>query len=506
MPENDLQAIPSKITFSSAANQVRVSSANTLMGTGSELVFSEPDRMELPKDYTKLIKLCRFFYKHDPIAGTVLNKMVDCAITPLRNRKSKCTDVEYAVYRALEPGLQEFFRNACLEYLLSGLLLTEYEWVKRSGNTIRGLAPQRKVWLPDNFWFRDPATIQIKPSFLPNRKNYYVKVDTKLIQFIKENGKAGIIDGCGPEEYKVLVENYPEFVTQVKASKSGSLLVLLPDADPMTGRCLPDELYPIPYMTNALESLMHKRNMRQMDYAIAARVTSAIQLIKMGNDDYPVTSEDDFNALKARINSTSEKSTPERLFQLFTNHTVTIEWVYPNTEAMLNDEKYRSIDNDVISAFGFPRSLITGETLRSNVGGEELASFSPLATMEGIRDKFVNWTAALYEEIRVKNDFKNAPIPKFEPIRLYKLSDLNKIGESLYKEGSLSRTSRLESQGYDLETEVERLTDEREVYEQNKLEPAPAMPFSSPNIGNKKAPTTSKPVAKPTTKPPVEGK
>ena len=61
------------------------------------LLFTEAvDRMELPKEYHKLIKTCRFFYKRDPIAGTVLNKMVDCAITPLTNKKSEC--VVYAGY------------------------------------------------------------------------------------------------------------------------------------------------------------------------------------------------------------------------------------------------------------------------------------------------------------------------------------------------------------------------------------------------------------------------
>jgi len=51
------------------------------------LVFTEEvDRMEIPKDYHKLIKTCRFFYKRDPIGGTVMNKMVDCAITPLKQK------------------------------------------------------------------------------------------------------------------------------------------------------------------------------------------------------------------------------------------------------------------------------------------------------------------------------------------------------------------------------------------------------------------------------------
>ena len=51
-------------------------------------------------------------------------------------------------------------------------------------------------------------------------------------------------------------------------------------------------------MYPALEPLKHKRNIRRMDYSIASRVISAIQLIKLGNDDFPVT-EDDEDAFKA---------------------------------------------------------------------------------------------------------------------------------------------------------------------------------------------------------------
>ena len=112
------------------------------------LVTTEIDEMKLPSDYHKLIKMCRFFYTHDPIAGTVMNKMVDCAITPLTNRKSNCTDEEFATYNFILDLLQDFFRNVCLEYLLSGLVVPQYEW---SQMKVSELSParhsRRSVWV-----------------------------------------------------------------------------------------------------------------------------------------------------------------------------------------------------------------------------------------------------------------------------------------------------------------------------------------------------------------------
>jgi hypothetical protein len=42
----------------------------------------------------------------------------------------------------------------------------------------------------------------------------------------------------------------------------------------------------------------------------------------------------------------------------------------------------------------------------------------------------------------------------------------------------MSRTTRLEQFGLDLDTEIEHLKTEQEEYKENGLSPAPAMPFS----------------------------
>lgn len=442
------------------------------------------DKMEIPKKFVPMIKLCRFFYKHDPVSGTVINKMVDCAISPLKNNRYECSDVEFFSINSIADMLQEFFRNVCLEYLLSGLVVPEYEWARKAGKDLDPhLDSRRRLWVPDNIWFRDPHTITIKNSPIPNKKYYFVEIDADLAYFIKNNGK--MKDGTTDvETYKLMLQSYPEFVKAVKNVKGTSFKIKLEDVRPILGRCLPEDIYPIPYMTNAMESLMHKRNLRKMDYSIAARVTSAIQTIKLGSDEFPCTDENDFTNIKSQMNYRTTTGENERIFQLFANHTLAIEWIHPNTEAMLNQEKYRSVDDDIIAGLGFPRTLITGETIRSNVeGGSDVATFSPIATMEGIRDKLIEWVKELYKEIGEKNSFKNVPIPTFEPMKLYKLLDLNTIGASIYAEGSLSRSTRLEMVGLDLETELERKKLEKEKYKEYGIEEAPVLPYSSPEIG-----------------------
>jgi len=222
-----------------------------------------------------------------------------------------------------------------------------------------------------------------------------------------------------------------------------------------------------------------------MDYSVAARVIAAIQIIKLGSDEFPTTDEKDFDHIKEQMNYRTNKGQAERVFQMFANHTLKIEWVAPDTNAMLSREKYSSVEDDIIAGFGFPRTLITGETLRSNVeGGSDMATFSPIATLESIRTKLLDWTVALYKEIRDNNNFiKNIPVPAFEPMKLYSLKDLNQITRDLYREGSLSRNTRLQLQGIDQDTEMERIKREDKEYKENDIREAPFVPFSSPGGG-----------------------
>jgi hypothetical protein len=481
------------------ANEIKLAKASVNMledPNQTGVVFGNTvDYMELPTKYKDLIKMCRFFYKHDPTAGTVINKMVDFATTHMIIQKSSCTDEEYTVYESICPMLEEFFRNVCLEYLLSGLVVPHYEWNRVSGSLLSNkLNSRTRFWVPDNIWFRDPSTITIKQSPIPNRKDYYVEVNSSTIQFIKNKGKRP--DGTEDKEtYQALLDNYPDFVKAIQSRKGSRTEIRLVDVRPIESKCLPEEPYPMPYMINSLEALMHKRNLRKMDYSIAARVIAAIQLIKLGNDTFPVTDEEDFTWIKTQMNVRTGKGLNEKVFQLFSNHTLTIEWVAPDTAAMLNREKYSSVEDDIIAGFGFPRTLITGETLRSNVeGGSDVATWSPIATLESIRFKLLDWTSELYNEIRDRNKFKNVPIPSFSPLKLYSLVDLNTITRDLYKEGSLSRKTRLQLQAIDQDTEIERISQEDKMYKEQNIRETPFVPYSSPSGGFGRNPSeTEKP-------------
>jgi len=112
--------------------------------------------------------------------------------------------------------------------------------------------------------------------------------------------------------------------------------------------------------------------------------------------------------------------------------------------------------------------------------------------METIRDRFLEWLKVMYSEIKEKNGFKHQAIPAFTPMRLYKLIDLNTIGQTLYLEGNISRKSRQELGRLDFDTEVERKAEEEKIMKEKGVPDAPQVPYSSPSIGNNPKTTKTK--------------
>jgi hypothetical protein len=240
--------------------------------------------------------------------------------------------------------------------------------------------------------------------------------------------------------------------------------------------------YPVPYLLSVLEAMKHKRNLRKMDYSLASRVIQAIQLIKMGSDEFPLTedNEDQLEALKTQMRwrETSQDKDMERIFQLFGNHTLTIEWIMPETTALLDESKYKSINAEIAIGLGFPRILLTGETERSFTSDPEIATVSPLQTMEVIRQIL---RPLLRDIVRLTAD-SNTLVPKeltvdFLPINMMSVTAFVQGVQALYTTGNLSREDYAAAFGFNWYEQVDKKENENEVIGEKGLEEFAPVPF-----------------------------
>jgi len=246
----------------------------------------EIDKLEVEdiKEFRDVVDVCRFFYKRDPIASTIINKLIDIGITELEYEHSKLSPNQEKILESMKEPFEEFAETIALEYLVSGLVVPEVSYTTVENKDLNRLGIKRysSFVLPTDLWLRDPMTIKIKQVW-SSQPTYYVEIPDDLIHFIQNEGIYE--DGTEDKElYKELAARYPKFVAAVKAGKTE---LKLENDLVLRRRVVSDSPYPVPYLYAATEAMKHKRNIRRMDYSVASRVISAIQLIKAGNDEYP---------------------------------------------------------------------------------------------------------------------------------------------------------------------------------------------------------------------------
>jgi len=305
---------------------------NPWVGTVDKLSFDDHQTFE------KIVRDCRFFYRHDPLASTVIQKIIDIAINELVvTPEGTITKTEEAIFDALENDIIRFLRKAAYEYLITGLLVPEIKLTRITKRELREKYIKRidSLLYPTSMWVRDAKDILIKRPLITEKESYFLKISEEVMFFIQNKGEYP--DGESDTElYEEIARMYPEFVQQVMNNKTK---ILLDNPLVIKSTTLADAAYPIPYLYPALEALKHKRNLRRMDYAVAARIISAVLHVKVGSDEFPLTEdqEDVLTDLEEKFKWRQNLSVDEieRVFAFFTNHTVDIKWVFPEVDVYL---------------------------------------------------------------------------------------------------------------------------------------------------------------------------
>jgi hypothetical protein len=196
--------------------------------------------------------------------------------------------------------------------------------------------------------------------------------------------------------------------------------------------------------------------------------------VKVGSDLFPVTQSDEDqaiitdlrNQLMFRFNS---QQNLERIFQLLTNHTVSLEWIFPDSQILLNTEKYRDINQEILFGLGFPQVLITGEAQRTGSSDPEIAMISPVKTMENFRRKIIRIISEVCKQVAELNGFKTAPQVSFTSLNLHAFADFMSALGKAYEISGISRTSFDEAIGYDFTDELSKLVEENTALQDSGL-------------------------------------
>ena len=430
--------------------------------------------------YHEIVKYCRYFYEKDTIARTVINRMVNLAITRLRNQKEE-KDVNSAFFDAIAERIQPFLKHMATEYFVNGIVVPAFTYKTIMMNKLDPSLGRKRVEIPDQFWVRNAANIQLRKRPTSMQRAVYLELPQDEIMFIINKGKRS--DGTDDTAaYKELLKQYPEYV---RAVQEGQRTFPLEDANPIYCDITSYNEYPLPYLQNALSAMQHKEYLKLMDKTIVSRSIELLRQIKVGSDEFPAT-DDDIAATQLAIAEAAASG--DRVFNLFTNHTVEISWVLPPLDALLNESKYAEPNSDIFLSLGFPRILTVGESLRSNSSDSRIASLGPMATLSELREKLIVWIKWLYEDLANRNNLTEWPEPYFSPIQFQDMTSLTQFAIQAQQVGAISKDTIAQLYGSTYEEEKRKISFEVTENEPNTEGPVSPEKPSVPS-GNGVQPT-----------------
>lgn len=414
------------------------------------------------KDYINEISLCRHFYKNDAIANAVVNRIIDISISSIYHRKENCTEEEMTFFNAILNSILEILPQISLSFLVDGMAIVDIIPKRVVGSTIHQKLGKRRIYFPKTFILRNSAHIILKADPMSAERIIFFEIPPEEVYFIEHKGM--YYDGTKNESLYILLEQqFPEYVKMVQ---NGVRIFRLDQAFPIFRKLMPFDEWPQPYLSAAIPHIAHKARIKEMDYNLATRALEAVRLVKAGNDQYPVTEDD--NTLE-QIASQLQSRPGANVYNLFANHTVQIEWVYPPLETLLSKDKYESPNDDIFLALGFSRSLLIGEAIRSNTSASSITSLGPISIIQNLRDSIIKWLKDIYTTFKESNNFKNYPNPYFKPIRTADLINLLAFVLKAVDTNILSKNTAASFFGAYFEEEQEQIRNEqKENVQQNE--------------------------------------
>ncbi len=228
----------------------------------------------------------------------------------------------------------------------------------------------------------------------------------------------------------------------------------------------------IPYLTRSFEAVYRKNKVIKLDQAITDGLIGLVTVFSLSNQ------KDGTYAKKADIEKFSQllasKDSSSPLYIVWPGHVKT-DVVGPDGQILKFDERYASVDRDIVSSLSIPMFLLNGESKGSNSGSE--ISVKPLvASIQNDQTAVGQWWIWMAYNIAMQNDIK---ISKIEALwsnpNLEDAKGLITVVDNMRDRGLISNTSANLKMGCSATIEEYLLREEAE-----KRESDPKYLFGTP--------------------------
>jgi len=347
-----------------------------------------------------------------------------------------------------------------------------------------------KNYLPVAYTVLNPLLISVDGSLLFDKKSYSMEIPKELEDLVKKPQK-DLTD-----DEKIILKALPsELKSAIKDSKPYKLDSKL--VGNISYRKQPYERYAKPRIGRIFEAIEYQKSLRDADLSTLDGITNYILKITIGNDEYPVVSQQELEAV-ANLFNTSSKS-----FSVVWNHTLQVEKIVsPEIENILGEDKYKQVNNEITAGLSVPRALIDGvgevstsemEMLLKGVGEE----------ISYARRQVTRWIYREYAQIAEALNFKKYPKIRWDESILKDSVLYMSILSSYLDRRALSYKTVLETLGFDYPNELKNMEKELPVVQdgifglhgspfQNSKQPTQEAPKGTPSTGRPKGQVTTK--------------
>jgi hypothetical protein len=367
------------------------------------------------------------------------------------------------------------------------------------------LAAKKRVWskgfMPIAYTVLNPLLVEIEGSLLFDKTKVTLKPSDEIKKLLKKPTSELT------EDEKIVIKLLPsDFKAAIE--KGGGVVLDPLFVGAVDYRKQPYERYPKPRGVKVFDSLEYKNSLREADLSTLDGITNYILKITVGNDEYPVTEQTQLEAVAQLFNTTSKS------FDVVWNHTLEVEKIVsPEIEAVLGQDKYMQVNEDISGGLAMSRALVDGTT-NVNQGEAGLIVKTVIEEVNYARSQVEIWIYNEYRQIAEAMGFDRFPKVRWDNTVLRDIILYMSTISQLVDRRMLSYETALEQLGFDYSNEFNNMQNELpsvlegvlgilgSPFQQSKTQPNQNAPVGTPSSGRPKGqvPKKKQPSTNPKTK------
>ena len=415
-------------------------------------------------------KVIRYYYT-EPLVGSTINLLSSLSCKGFEN------DID-------DPDIKNFYDTwvfdvnfeEVLEWIFLDLFRTSnvvtYKYIAKYEPRVSTIAPAgkknttkatgkletaaaKKIWskghLPIGYTVLNPTLVNITGNLLFNKVAVSLTPPAELGELLKKDSKSMT------EEEKELIKALPPDLKKA-VENGGEYLLDSRLVGIITYKKQPYERYARPRTARIFDSLDYKKALQQADLSTLDGISNYILKITIGNDEYPVVSQEELEAVAKLFD------TPSKSFDVVWNHTLKVEKIVsPEIEAILGKDKYAQVNDDITGGLSITRALLDGTGSTSDVAW---AIRGIREDIEYARRQVTRWIYSEYRQIAEAMGFDRFPKVRWDDGILRDDILYKNIISTMVDRRMLSYETALETLGFDYENELASMQTELPLVEQ----------------------------------------